>query len=222
MLVNCRSVFKLYFCLILISTSFSIFAQPANDRCSSPTLLEVGLDAESCILVRGDTRETEDATLVEDAPMVCSGSWFIDDVWYSFNTTDSIPPFGVTVEVKLDPNISTELIEHGLAIYLDCDSKSDPIDCFSDAPGRRTLEFPTNCLEPNSSYFIRLWSAPEARTNEGTFSICAYESQASEDTTIVMEPMPRIIYEETFDEGFNGWESVSQSQTINNNLTPPA
>ncbi len=215
MLTNRLPVSKLLFFLLLSTFSFSSVAQPVNDRCDTPTLLALGLDAETCILARGDTRGTEDATTIGDVPLVCSGSWFTDDVWYSFNTGDEVPAFGVTVEVRLDPTSGTELIEHGMAIYQDCDSETSPIDCFTDEEGRRRIEFPATCMEPNSSYLIRLWSAPEPRMNEGTFSICAYETP--QDTTGLNEPKPRIIYEETFDEGFNGWESVSLTQSFNIN-----
>ena len=219
-LLNQLPGLKVYLLIHLLLFGITLLAQPANDRCSSPTLLDIGLNAETCIPIRGDTRGTEDATTVENAPEVCSGSWFTDDVWYSFTTGDITPPFGVTVEVRLDSTVDTELIEHGMAIYADCDENTDPIDCFSDVPGRRTIQYPPTCLEPNTTYFIRIWSAPEPRTNEGTFSICAYE--APEEITNPNDPKPRIIYEETFDEGFNGWESVSQSQSLNQNLDPPA
>ena len=203
-----RSILLLLFLLGLSK----ILAQPSNDNCSTATLLEVGLNAETCVPIRGDTRGTEDATLVTDAPEVCSGSWFTDDVWYSIEIGAKVPANGVTIEVRLDPSSGTELIEQGLAIYADCDSETSPFDCFSDQSGRRTILFPTTCLSPNSNFLIRLWSSPEPRENSGTFSICAYESPM--DTTPV-EPSPRVIYEENFADGFNGWESVSQSQSFN-------
>ena len=204
---------KLFSMLVMMCATAMVFAQPANDDCSTPTLMIVGADAASCVPVTGDTRGTVDATMVT-APQVCSGSWFTDDVWFSFETGATPPANGVTIEVRLDPSSGTELIEQGMGIYLDCDAESMPIDCFSDVPGRRTMDFPATCLEPNSTYLVRVWSAPDPRTNEGTFSICAYES---DPPTVGGEPAPRVIYEETFDKGFNGWESVSQSQSLDIN-----
>ena len=201
---------KLLSLIIVMCASVLAFAQPANDDCSTPTLLEVGADAASCTPVAGDTRGTVDATMVE-GPEVCSGSWFTDDVWFSFETGATTPQFGVTVEVRLDANNDTELLEQGMAIYLDCETTSMPIDCFSDDPGRRTITFPGQCLDPNSTYLIRLWSAPDPITNSGTFSICAYE--AEEPDTGGTGPTARIIYQESFDEGLNDWSSVSETMS---------
>lgn len=207
---------KLFSLLVMMCATAIVFAQPANDDCSTPTFMILGADAASCVPVQGDTRGTVDATTVMDAPTVCSGSWFTDDVWFSFETGATPPANGVTVEVRLDPGSGTELIEQGMAIYVDCDATTNPLDCFSDVPGRRTIDFPPTCLEPNSTYLVRVWSAPDPRTNEGTFSICAYETP--EDTTGgggPNEPTARVIYEETFDEGFGDWTPVSETQQLN-------
>ena len=204
------SIQKLHSLIIIMCASVLTFAQPANDDCSTPTLLVVGADAASCTPVAGDTRGTVDATTVA-GPEVCSASWYTDDVWFSFETGATPPQFGVTVEVRLDANNATELMEQGMAIYLDCETTSEPIDCFSDVAGRRTITFPPQCLDPNSSYLIRLWSAPEPIINAGTFSICAYEAQeiTPVDTDVV-------IYEETFDNGLGAW--TSEAETENSDL----
>ena len=202
---------KLLTLIVVMCASVLAFAQPANDDCSTPTLLVVGADAASCVPVAGDTRGTVDATAV-DGPEVCSGSWYTDDVWFSFETGATAPQFGVTVEVRLDAANDTELLEQGMGIYLDCETTSMPIDCFSDEPGRRTITFPAQCLDPNSTYLIRLWSAPDAITNSGTFSICAYEAEDDGGNT-GGEPAPRVIYQETFDKGLNGWSSVAETMS---------
>jgi|GEM_PF-1698624 len=205
---------KLLSMIVMLCATVMAFAQPANDDCSTPTLLVVGADAASCTPVLGDTRGTVDATTVM-GPEVCSGSWYTDDVWYSFETGATTPEFGVTIEVRLDPSSGTELLEHGLAIYTDCETTSMPIFCFSDEPGRRTIAFPPQCLDPNSTYLVRLWSSPEPVVNSGTFSICAYESVEDDGGGEPTEPAARVIYEETFDKGFNGWTSVSESMSSN-------
>ncbi len=203
---------KLLSMLVMMCATVMAFAQPANDDCSTPTLLVVGADAASCTPVAGDTRGTVDATTV-NGPEVCSGSWYTDDVWYSFETGAETPENGVTIEVRLDPTSGTELMEQGMGIYTDCETETMPIDCFSDNPGRRTIAFPPQCLEPNSTYLVRLWSAPDPTVNAGTFSICAYNSPVDTSGT-GGEPGPRVIYEETFDKGFNGWTSVAETMSM--------
>ncbi len=206
---------KLFSLLVLLCTSALVFAQPANDDCSTPTIMILGADSLSCIPVPGDTRGTVDATLVP-APAVCSGTWFTDDVWFSFTTDDNPPTDGVTVEVRLDPSSGTELMEQGMAIYQSCDLDEIALACFSDAPGVRTIQFPPTCIAANSTYIVRVWSAPLATDNSGTFSICAYASPPpAGEPGEPMDPPARIIYEETFDEGFNDWTPVSETSTEN-------
>ena len=208
---------KLFSMLVMLCTTALVFAQPANDDCSTPTIMVLGADSLSCVPVPGDTRGTVDATLVP-APGVCSGSWFTDDVWFSFATDDNPPTDGVTVEVRLDPSSGTELTEQGMAIYEDCDASTIAIACFSDAPGVRTIEFPSTCIAANSTYLVRVWSAPGPRDFEGTFSICAYASEPdATDPGEPTEPTARVIYEETFDEGFGDWTPVSETTTIDFN-----
>ena len=208
------TLFNLKFYLILtccMAGLISGIAQPSNDDCSSATPLLIAIDSASCVPIIGDTRNTQNAIDIE-GPEVCSSSWYSDDVWYSIEIGNELPPNGVTLEVRLDPDSGTELTEHGLALYFnDCSSTSEPIDCFSDEPGKRTILIPPFCIEANTKYIVRLWSAPEPFDNSGTFSICAYETPM--DTTVISEPMPRVIYEEYFDTGFNGWESMAVTET---------
>ncbi len=188
-----------------MASLISGIAQPSNDDCSSATPLLIAIDSASCVPIIGDTRNTQNAIDIE-GPEVCSGSWYSDDVWYSIEIGNELPPNGVTIEVRLDPDSGTELTEHGLALYFnDCSSTSEPIDCFSDDPGRRIIKLFASCTEPNSIYLIRLWSAPELTTNSGTFSICAYATPPDIPDN---EPMPRVIYEENFDTGLNGWTNM--------------
>lgn len=196
--------------LFLLGVTFVGYSQPINDNCSTPSLLQIAADSSSSIPIRGDTRGAEDATLVP-GPEVCSGSWYTDDVWYSIETGNDIPAFGITIEVRLDPSSITELMDQGLALYSDCEATSVAIDCFSDDPGRRTLTLPATCLESNTNYLVRLWSTPDPTENAGTFSICAYASPMEEGLT---EPSARIIYEENFDTGLGDWTSQAETMSI--------
>jgi len=140
--------------LAFLLSQICLFAQPDNDRCDNAAIMILGADSLSCIPVAGDTRGTEDATQVI-GPEVCSGSWYMDDVWYKIELGDEVPEFGITIEVRLDPALDTELIEHGMAFYENCLEDTAPAYCFSDNEGRRTLEIVPNCLQVNQEYFIR-------------------------------------------------------------------
>ena len=194
---------KLLSLIVMLCATVIAFAQPANDDCSTPTLLVLGADAASCTPVIGDTRGTVDATLVT-GPLVCSGTWFTDDVWFSFDIGAEIPPLGVTVEVRVDLNVATDFAENGMGIYeASCDATNEPIGCYSNQPGRRTIELPPSCLTENSSYLVRVWSAGSATDDAGTFAICAYETTP--------EASDVIIYEEKFSEGLNDWTVVAET-----------
>ncbi len=201
-------LYRTWIILLIQFLFFSVgFAQHPNDNCANPALLIVGNDAATCRVVAGDTRGTEDATTVP-GPEVCSSTWYTDDVWYNFVTEQELPENGITVEVRLDPNVPTDFVNQGMAIYSDCDQETLPLNCFSNRPGRRTMHFPLECLMPNTNYLVRIWSASSATDNAGTFSICAYESPVD---TIVE---PRVIYEETFDTGLGAWTSVAETETV--------
>ncbi len=187
-------------------------AQPENDRCENAISISLGVDPLSCIPLRGDTRGTEDATQVP-GPEVCSASWYMDDVWYKVEIGDVIPEHGITIEVRLDPNIETDLPEIGMAIYENCLEETVPLHCFFNETGRRIVELNPSCLQANQEYLIRVWSSPSAIENSGTFSVCAYSSI---ETAI-------IFYEEDFNNGLNGWTNVpiTESWDINKGIMVP-
>lgn len=199
--------------LLFILLAISLFAQPENDRCDNAILLDIAIDANSCIPIIGDTRETEDASMVE-GPDVCSASWYTDDVWYKVQVGDDVPVSGITIEVRLDPNIPTDIKEqNGMAVYMNCDVDTEPLDCFSDAPGRSEIQIYPNCIESNSEFYIRVWSGMSATGNAGTFAFYAYISAEEEEEI----GKPRIIYEENFNAGLNGWTNNAITESLDNN-----
>jgi len=171
-------------------------AQVPNDRCENATVITLGADSGQCTPVSGTTVGAEDATLIA-GPIVCSGTWYSDDVWFQF-TTDANPPVnGINVESILGAGDAPEL---GMAVYDGCDPTNEPFDCFSDSPGRRTLTIVGSCIQPNTTYYVRCWSTGDPNggapnLNAGTFGICAYGADAPEPSTDV------IIFSEDFSDG---------------------
>ncbi len=104
---------KLLSLIVVMCASVLAFAQPANDDCSTPTLLVVGADAASCIVVAGDTRETVDSRNVND-PLACSVNWVADDVWYTIETGATIPQDGITIEKYIHKLVEKDFVKQDI------------------------------------------------------------------------------------------------------------
>lgn len=177
-------------------------AQLDNDRCENATVMTLGANSGECTPVPGTTIGAEDATVIP-GPIVCSGTWFTDDVWFQFTTDDNPPSDGITVESILGAGDAPEL---GMAVYDGCDPTNEPFDCFSDAPGRRTLNIVGACVQPNTTYYVRCWSTGDPNggapnLNAGTFSICAYGSDTPDPSGDV------VIWSEDFVDGLGKFSS---------------
>lgn len=193
---------KLFTLAFFLGIAGFAFAQPSNDMCSSPTPMVLGANSSNCTPVNGDTRGTEDAQTVE-GPVVCSGSWYADDVWFEFTTGAAIPPEGITVIANFDPNATaTDVPFVGMAVYPagDCSAANIPIECFSNGDGtENAILLPPQCLDPNASYLVRVWSGGDPVANAGTFTICAYGADP------VDPPSDVVIWSEDFDNGIGDW-----------------
>ena len=184
-------------------------AQVANDRCENATVMTLGANSSECTPVAGTTIGAEDATLIA-GPVVCSGSWYSDDVWFQFTTDANPPANGIIVESILGAGDAPEL---GMAVYDGCDPTNEPFDCFSDSPGRRTLTLLGGCVEPNKTYYVRCWSTGDPaggapNLNAGTFSICAYGAEASEPSTDV------VIWSEDFSDGPGDFTTIALPESM--------
>ena len=201
--------FSNFFCfLLLLSFSTNLLAQPANDRCENAIALTLEADPASIVYVDGDTRDSEDATVIAaDYPTVCSGSWYTDDVWFKVTTGSTLPTYGLVIQTEVG-SVSTDLLNHGMAIYEDCNAGSIPLDCFSDAPGRRTMSIPSACINPDTEYLVRIWSAGNMATNQGTFRIGAYEADGPLFTSVDI-----VLWEEDFEGGMGDWTTSSTTDT---------
>ena len=182
---------QLLFFALLFSTG-ALIAQPANDNCTEAIAVVLGSDKDSAPLTDGDTREgTGDLSV----PDVCSGSWFMDDVWFYFDVPATVPLKGVTVLCTFGSE-QTDLLAVGMALYTSCESS--PSQCFSSSdPASNNLQISTGCLEANTRYLVRIWSGGSPTDNSGTFRIQAYET----------ESIRPLLWQETFGGGMaaNGW-----------------
>lgn len=205
--------YKIFSFVIILLLSNNLFAQPANDLCDEATNLVLAADEASCVWTDGDTRMTVNATATP-SQVVCSGSWYTDDVWYSVTTGATVPDNGIIVKVDFGTQ-ADDVTAVGMALYLGCAVTDEPIFCFSDGSGTLNEGIAQGvCLGPNETLLIRIWSGGSATDNSGTFRICTYENE---------EPLPTeaslVLWEENFEDSMavaDTWETTTTTDSLDN------
>ncbi len=200
--------FTLFLTLLALLFSTQVFAQPpANDDCANAFPVTIGVDEASCIPVAGSTVGGTASTTPES---VCSGSWYQDDIWFSFTTDAVVPEDGYTIKAYYGTETG-DLGQAGMALYNGCNADAIPLVCFSDAPGRVTIE-PYSCeYLPNHTYYVRIWSAPDINTNSGALRLCVFNAPPPppppvDPDIILWGDMPG---EGDFEGGLNGWTTFN-------------
>ena len=183
---------------VMLSLSSYAYAQPANDDCANAIAITLADDEASCVLVEGNTLG---GTPSADPASVCSGTWFADDIWFTFDTGDDIPSGGIFVKAFFGDN-NADVPAVGMAIYSGCGASDTPIACFSSADPAQNqhLLFP-NVLSANTSYYVRVWSGGSATDESGSLRICAFAGEP--DNAIV-------IWNDEFDGGMGDWTTEDQ------------
>jgi hypothetical protein len=173
-----------------VSMSHLAFAQPANDDCSTAVALTIAANQAACTQTTGTTVGGTPSV----AGYVCSGSWFNDDVWYSFTTGATVPADGYKIQITGGTTTT-----FGMALYKGCGTSEMPFHCFSNSDGTR-LDAEIAGLTPNTTYYIRLWSGGSATGNAGTFSICMFNRSVPANGT--------VIWEDDFSNGLSNWTAT--------------
>lgn len=189
-----------FLCLGFLMAANVVFAQPANDDCSGAIALTVAADEASAVAVAGTTTGATGST---NPTSVCSGSWFGDDVWYTFTTGATVPANGVTI--KVTPSAGSAFQPLGMAIYLGCGANEVPIACMSQAADDfMSVPF----LQANTTYYVRMWSGNGATTFAGAFDIIAFENFVDPTQIVDVVLWGANPGEGDFNGGLNGWTSV--------------
>ena len=178
--------------------SANLYAQPVNDNCVDALAMTIGVDEASCVPVAGST---VDGTPSTEPFSVCSGSWFGDDIWFSF-TTDDVPADGITIKTIYGTEPG-DVGAAGMGLYESCDVDATPMICFSNDPGRNTLEVYACQLLPDHTYYVRVWSAPGVSDNSGSLRCCVFNSPFVPEVDVVL--WGTNPGEGDFDGGLNGW-----------------
>ena len=188
-------------------TTGLVYAQPANDNCTGAVPIELSADEASLVTVVGDTR---DGTGDAGVPNVCSGTWFMDDIWFSLTTPDELPDAdGITIITQFGTE-QGDVPAVGMAFYPSCDEDARPFACFSsDDPNDDRLEIDINCLAPGTTYLIRVWSGGSATDFSGTFRIGAFPFSRTDI----------ILWKETFANGIDGggWTTLGTCDNPDSN-----
>ena len=196
-------VFSLALCF-----SNNLLAQPANDDCVDAISVPVGASEGTCIPVAGTT---VDGTPSVDPTNVCSGSWFGDDIWFSFTTAATLPTVGIEIKSQFG-NESGDVPSVGMAVYADCGADENPIRCFSSTDPNMNSIFLYNCdLDIDHTYYVRVWSTPDPNTNAGTLRLCVFEGNGSSDNVL----WGGNSGEGDFDGGLNDWTTIDDNACPN-------
>lgn len=189
--------------MVALLFSTYLYAQPTNDNCVNALAVTIGIDEASCVPVEGSTVDGTPSAIPSN---VCSGSWFGDDIWFSFTSGSTVPDDGYTIKALFGTEPG-DIIQVGMALYESCDADAIPLVCFSDSPGRNTIE-PYGCdLLPDHTYYVRIWSAPGVNDNSGTLRLCVFNAPPPPPPPIDND---NILWgdnpgEGDFDGGLNGW-----------------
>ncbi|MFK7770966.1 MAG: T9SS type A sorting domain-containing protein [Saprospiraceae bacterium] len=203
------SISRLLPLLVLLFGSMNLFAQPANDNCDAPTPITLAADEASIVWVDGDTRMAQDATVLTNTPAVCSGSWYIDDVWFSFSTGATISEGGLVVQTEFGAQ-ADDVAGIGMSFYTNsCATDNIEFQCFSSGDGSTNSLNIVCGLEPNTSYLVRVWSGGNTTANEGTFRIGAYEAEPANSNATVF--WGSVEGEGDFTGGLNGWTTTVEA-----------
>lgn len=203
--------------VVLFSWSASVWAQPANDKCSGAIQLPIYNSEASAVKVSGDTRNVTDGAL--DGIPVCSANFFRDDVWYYVTTPAVASESGYSIKVYFNES-PTDIPNFGMALYNSCDAVAGnaPFFCGSQDDVFWWDDYGLGCFGPNETVYIRVWSAAGDATDwtagEGTFRIAVFprEDIHDDEAKVLWGDQPG---EGDFAGGINDWtlEGISCTGT---------
>ena len=171
---------KILLPLLLLLVSISVYAQPANDDCSG--IIDLGT-IPSCpdTVWYTNVDATEGDIGYDNFPFGCDGGDFAfvgRDVWFQFNTNDTLIDINIEVTGINDPMGSTPMSNPQVALYRgDCSFDNlSLVKCGRAGNGENIVDIDALGLDPNTTYFLRIndWSAT-ANPNAGTFQLCIGE-----------------------------------------------
>ena len=150
------------FLILAISSVSGLFAQaPANDDCSGAISVPVKSTQASCAPTAVNTVNATSATYTSD----CWNVSYDDDMWYSFNATDTIVYIDVNNLSVSAGNIGYSIFEAscaGTEVYCNVVTTTDTIQG----------------LTLNSTYYLSIFY--NGTVDRGTFDFCLYGNNTTD------------------------------------------
>lgn len=161
----------------------------SEDDCANATVLTVANSSANCAYYSGTTVGANPATI---NPTCATTSWQDDDVWFTFNTGAAGITGGVTIHVDFAGNNGS-----GIAFYsgTDCSSLAE-LAC-NEVISVDNINY-TADLQPNTNYYIQVWSYGGDPVHQSAFDICVYQNIASNcptDLNIPDNPIAGGVYQ---------------------------
>ncbi|MFZ1677341.1 MAG: hypothetical protein WAT91_08715, partial [Saprospiraceae bacterium] len=168
---------------VLFSWSATAVAQtPANDNCSNALDVVFSTSEGTAVLTNGDSRG---ATASANPASVCSSTFYTDDTWYKFTTPAVNPDAAVIIHVYFGDGPSTDVTAVGMAVYESCGTNETSLVCVNSYdPTDNKIELSGECMIPNHTYYVRVWSIGADATTEGTFRVGVYPVPYAPDNVL--------------------------------------
>ncbi|RYZ48694.1 MAG: hypothetical protein EOP49_17985, partial [Sphingobacteriales bacterium] len=162
--------------VLSLLVTLSLFSQPVNNSCSSPTTLPVN---PTCSQVQGTLYQSTATTKTGG----CSTRF---DVWYSFTTPAETKTIVITVGIPSGPTVLTTGNTYiGLMANTSCAS-STSLACQTISTGRRFSN-----LAPNTTYLFRinttLTNTTDSAASMYRFTVCITSNDAC-DKSVTLTP----------------------------------
>ncbi len=172
---------------------------PLNNDCINATLLDLSNSEANCNPITVNLRGGRESFVPLQS---CDKNITPSDVWFKITTPSTLPENGIVVQAMYDSSDPTNVQDIGFSIYEACNASADVLSCKDTASPDNFILLDSECLNPDTEYFVKVWSSQNYWYEDGIFELCAYLQE---------EENFNIVWKEEFNGGLNGWTTNSIS-----------
>ncbi len=170
-----RFIFStLLFCLCTL-----LSAQPSNDDCTSAMDLGTAPICDGTIFTNADATPSNIGD--NNQPDCFSDGNLVNDVWFSFTTTDELPDLTLTIESATNGPADAPLINPQVAIYRgNCETNGlDQLFCEAVVNEQTAIRLDLLGLTADVTYYIRISDgvSSEGLLFPGDFTVCIQDNE---------------------------------------------